>query len=146
VVPLWRWNGKYSSSRDSMPAGSDGWQGEGWCRQTGVCVVMIRIVAFSPAVPNACVTACQQATPGKVSSRMVLERWVTLQSDVGVHPLTIGKYRCRANGRESSSTLAETPSRDIRPLHARSMYATLSHCTVRGWLWMHCLIDSCDAY
>jgi hypothetical protein len=28
VVPLWRWNGKYSSSRDSMPAGSDGWQGE----------------------------------------------------------------------------------------------------------------------
>ncbi|WIA39040.1 hypothetical protein OEZ86_005186 [Tetradesmus obliquus] len=26
VVPLWRWNGKYSSTRDSMPAGSDGWQ------------------------------------------------------------------------------------------------------------------------
>lgn len=28
VVPLWRWNGKYSSMRDSMPAGSDGWPGE----------------------------------------------------------------------------------------------------------------------
>eukprot|EP00882_Tetradesmus_deserticola_P007827 GHRQ01008239.1.p1 GENE.GHRQ01008239.1~~GHRQ01008239.1.p1 ORF type:complete len:474 (+),score=250.32 GHRQ01008239.1:231-1652(+) len=25
VVPLWRWNGRYSSTRDSMPAGSDDW-------------------------------------------------------------------------------------------------------------------------
>ncbi|KAF6256044.1 oxysterol binding protein [Scenedesmus sp. NREL 46B-D3] len=26
VVPLWRWNGKYSSARDGMPAGSDDWR------------------------------------------------------------------------------------------------------------------------
>lgn len=29
VVPLWRWNGKYSEQlRNSMPIGSDNWQGE----------------------------------------------------------------------------------------------------------------------
>jgi hypothetical protein len=45
VVPLWRWNGKYSSSRDAMPAGSDGWQGEGEgvvpLAQAGVCILAL---------------------------------------------------------------------------------------------------------
>lgn len=28
VVPLWRWNGKYTQHlRDSMPAGEENWQG-----------------------------------------------------------------------------------------------------------------------